>query len=80
MPRPSVIPQVRERLEAYLNDRETAYQAQSADQKAATLPSTPDGKINVRAVGISSGRRRELAWLAESGSILPSLAAGSSYC
>lgn len=60
MPRPSVIPQVRERLEAYLNDCETEYQAQSADQKAAALPFTPDGKINVRAVGSRSGRRREV--------------------
>jgi hypothetical protein len=50
MARPSVIPQVRVRLEAYLNEREVAYQAQPDGQRAPTLPATPDGKVNVRAV------------------------------
>lgn len=50
MARPSVIPQVRVRLEAYLNEREVAYQAQPNKQKVPTLPATPDGKVNVRAV------------------------------
>lgn len=47
MPRPSVIPAVRERLEAYLEERELAYQGQPGQP---TLPSTPDGKVNVRGV------------------------------
>jgi hypothetical protein len=50
MARPSAIPQVRIRLEAYLNEREVAYQAQPAGQRTPTLPATPDGKVNVRAV------------------------------
>lgn len=50
MARPSVIPQVRVRLEAYLNEREVAYQAQPEGQRVPTLPATPDGKVNVRAV------------------------------
>ena len=50
MARPSVIPQVRVRLEAYLNDRETEYLAQPDCSRQPTLPATPDGKINVRAV------------------------------
>lgn len=50
MARPSVIPQVRVRLEAYLNDREVEYQAQPDLQRTPTLPATPDGKVNVRAV------------------------------
>ena len=50
MPRPSVIPHVRERLEAYLNAREVEFQAQPRDGRQPTLPFTPDGKINVRAV------------------------------
>lgn len=50
MARPSVIPQVRERLESYLNEREAEYLAQPEDKRTATLPSTPDGKVNVRAV------------------------------
>jgi hypothetical protein len=50
MPRPSVIPQVRARLEAYLNEREEAYLANPNGSREPTLPSTPDGKVNVRAV------------------------------
>lgn len=50
MPRPSVIPQVRERLEAFLNDRESQYLQQPEDQRCPTLPATPDGKVNVRAI------------------------------
>ena len=55
MARPSVIPEVRVRLEAYLNEREVEYQAQPDDNRAPTLPSTPDGKINVRAVAEAVG-------------------------
>jgi hypothetical protein len=50
MARPSVIPQVRERLETYLNEREEAYLQQPEGQKSPTLPSTSDGKVNVRAI------------------------------
>ncbi|MYN46769.1 hypothetical protein GTP23_17135 [Pseudoduganella sp. FT93W] len=50
MPRPSVIPQVKERLETYLNECEAAYLQQPEGMRQPTLPSTPDGKINVRAV------------------------------
>lgn len=50
MPRPSVIPEVRARLEAYLNEREEAYLAQPDGSREPTLPATPDGKVNVRAV------------------------------
>lgn len=50
MARPSVIPAVRERLEAYLNEREAQFLAQPDGKRGPTLPSTPDGKVNVRAV------------------------------
>lgn len=50
MARPSVIPAVRERLEAYLNEREAQFLAQPEGKRGPTLPSTPDGKVNVRAV------------------------------
>ena len=50
MARPSVIPAVRERLEQYLNEREAAFLAQPEDERQPTLPGTPDGKVNVRAV------------------------------
>src|ERR1022692_3423671 len=50
MGRPSVIPQVRERLEAYLNERELEFLSQPEAVRSPTLPATPDGKVNVRAV------------------------------
>lgn len=50
MARPSVIPAVRERLETYLEEREALFLAQSEELRHATLPSTPDGKVNVRAI------------------------------
>ncbi|WP_374428015.1 hypothetical protein [Ideonella dechloratans] len=50
MGRPSVIPAVRERLEQYLDQREAEFLAQPLDQRHSTLPSTADGKVNVRAV------------------------------
>jgi len=53
MPRPSVIPAVLERLETFLNEREAQFLAQSHDSRVPTLPVTPDGKVNVRAVARS---------------------------
>lgn len=50
MGRPSVIPAVRERLERYLNALEAQYQSQSDASRLATLPTTSDGKVNVRAI------------------------------
>jgi hypothetical protein len=50
MARPSVIPAVKERLEAYLENREAAFQGLPVDRRVPTLPSTPDGKVNVRAI------------------------------
>jgi hypothetical protein len=50
MARPSVIPAVRERLEQYLDEREAEFLAQPERERTPTLPSTPDGKVNVRAV------------------------------
>lgn len=50
MPRPSVIPSVKATLEDYLERMQSAYLAQPEDQRAPTLPATPDGKVNVRAL------------------------------
>lgn len=50
MPRPSVIPQVKERLEIFLNECESAFLSQPEESRRPTLPSTADGKVNVRAV------------------------------
>ena len=44
MARPSVIPAVRERLELYLEELETAYLSQPDGNRVATIPATSDGK------------------------------------
>lgn len=53
MPRPSVIPGIRARLEEYLDQKEAEYLAQRNLNRQPTLPSTPDAKVNVRAVANS---------------------------
>lgn len=50
MSRPSVIPGIKARLEEYLDKKETEYLAQGDINRQPTLPSTPDAKVNVRAV------------------------------
>ena len=50
MPRPSVIPGIKARLEAYLDQKEVEYLNQPEPIRTPTLPSTQDGKVNVRAV------------------------------
>lgn len=50
MSRPSVIPGIKVRLEEYLDQMEAEYLAQGDLNRQPTLPSTPDGKVNVRAV------------------------------
>lgn len=50
MARPSVIPAVKASLEDYLERMQAAYLASSEEQRIPTLPATPDGKINVRAL------------------------------
>ena len=58
MARPSVIPAVRERLEIYLDARQSEYLAQPLSQRTATLPKTSDGKINVRALAAAIDLRQ----------------------
>ena len=55
MARPSVIPAIRERLETYLDECELIYQQQPEDTRMPTIPATPDGKVNVRAVATAIG-------------------------
>jgi len=50
MPRPSVIPGIKTRLEQWLDHCEAAYLAQPEATREPTLPMCPDGKVNVRAV------------------------------
>lgn len=50
MGRPSVVPGIKIRLEAWLDEREAEYLAQPEAARAPTLPMCGDGKVNVRAV------------------------------
>lgn len=50
MPRPSVIPSVKAMLEQYLDRMQLAYLEMPVDKRVPTIPSTSDGKVNVRAV------------------------------
>jgi len=50
MARPPVIPGIKARLELWLDEREAAYLAQPDSARQPTLPVTPDGKVNVRAL------------------------------
>ena len=50
MPRPSVIPTVKAALEIYLERMQAAYLVRPEEQRVPTLPATPDGKVNVRAL------------------------------
>jgi len=55
MARPSVIPGIKERLEIYLDTCEASYLRQPEESRSATIPATPDGKVNVRAVSAAIG-------------------------
>ena len=55
MPRPSVIPKVTADLTEYLNKRQEAFNALPDEAKQPTLPVTPDGKVNVRAIATAIG-------------------------
>lgn len=57
MPRPSVIPGIKARLEEYLDQREAEFLAQS-DGATPTLPVTADGKVNVRALAEAIGLKQ----------------------
>jgi hypothetical protein len=50
MPRPSVIPTVKAALEDYLERMQVAFLSRPEAQRVPTLPATPDGKVNVRAL------------------------------
>lgn len=50
MARPSVIPTVKATLEDYLERMQVAYLSTPEEHRIPTLPATPDGKVNVRAL------------------------------
>lgn len=51
----SLLPELLEALEAYLDERARAWLDQVGDRQP-TLPSTLDGKVNVRAITVALGR------------------------
>lgn len=55
--RPSVIPLIRENLEAYLEKVEAEYEAQPDGKRRPTLPHTTDYKVNVTALATAIGLR-----------------------
>ena len=58
MARPSVIPTVKATLEEYLERMQSAYMEMPEDKRKATLPFTPDGKINVRLLAQAIGLKQ----------------------
>jgi hypothetical protein len=57
MARPSVIPEIEARLREYLNGLDSAYRSDTTLNRNPTLPCTPDGKVNVRAIAQAIGLR-----------------------
>jgi hypothetical protein len=58
MARPSIVPEIRAKLEPWLEARMAEWNAMPGDDRQPTLPETPDGKINVRGVTQALGLRR----------------------
>jgi hypothetical protein len=52
----SILPALLEDLELYLDRQAAAWQRQAEHVRLPTLPSTPDGKVNVRAITLALGR------------------------
>lgn len=58
MTRQSVIPDIKAHLEDYLNQQQLAYLDQPEGSRATTLPTTSDGKVNVRAIAQAIGLKQ----------------------
>ena len=54
----SILPELLPKLESYLDQRMAEWQAQPAEKRTPTLPSTKDGKVNVRDLTIALGLKR----------------------
>lgn len=52
----TILPELLEALEHYLDERASAWLAQPEGRRIPTLPATSDGKVNVRAVTLAIGR------------------------
>lgn len=58
MARPSIIPTVKAALEEYLERTQVAFLDMSESQRVPTLPSTSDGKVNVRVLATAIGLKQ----------------------
>jgi len=54
----SIVPELLPILEAFLDKRMAEWQAQPAEKRAPNLPSTKDGKVNVRDLALELGLKR----------------------
>ena len=54
----SILPELLPKLEAYIEERMAEWKAQSADRPVPTLPSTKEGKVNVRELALALGLKR----------------------
>lgn len=54
----SIVPELLPKLEVYIEERMAEWEAQSADRRVPTLPSTKEGKVNVREVALALGLKR----------------------
>lgn len=58
MARPSIIPTVKAALEEYLERMQVAFLVMAESQRVPTLPSTSDGKVNVRVLALAIGLKQ----------------------
>lgn len=58
MGRPSIVPELLEKLELYLEARAVAWAEQPDNHREPNLPSTVEGKINVRDLTLALGLKR----------------------
>jgi hypothetical protein len=54
----SILPELLPKLEAYIEERMVQWAAQSVDRRTPTLPSTKEGKVNVRELTLELGLKR----------------------
>lgn len=80
MPRPSVIPRVKDALEEYLERMQVAFLSMPESELVPTLSATPDGKVNVRdlakAIGLKTTQEKYLYQHAELTNLINLVAEG----
>lgn len=54
----SILPELLLKLEAYIEERMAEWDTQSVNRRVPTLPSTKEGKVNVREMALALGLKR----------------------